>query len=167
MRCKCIEHVDCSSVVGERYIKEEYNEYKKLKESAGEGAVVVPLGDETQLSVVEAVDRSLMGESCAGLGGEARGKIVGAVSSDGVPSSRSVRVGDAMVVPTAKSSDQGHVMWVRRVHPDARLPTRGTEYAAAMDLYACEDGCVPVKGKVKVKKTALLFRLLCRRTTSV
>ena len=40
----------------------------------------------------------------------------------------------------------------RRVNPAAKLPTRGTDNAAAMDLHACEDGCVPATGKDRVAK---------------
>ena len=40
------------------------------------------------------------------------------------------------------SVDQGHVLWVRRVHPCAKLPAKGTTGSAGYDLSACEDGVV-------------------------
>ena len=47
-----------------------------------------------------------------------------------------------MILPSTASSDQGHVLWVRRVHPCAKLPTKGTSGSAGYDLFACEDGVV-------------------------
>ena len=40
---------------------------------------------------------------------------------------------------------------VARTHPDAKLPTRGSEYAAGWDLYALEEVEVPFRQSVKLR----------------
>jgi dUTP pyrophosphatase len=40
---------------------------------------------------------------------------------------------------------------VARVHPEARMPTRGSEHAAGWDLYSLEDTEVPFRGSVKLR----------------
>ena len=40
---------------------------------------------------------------------------------------------------------------VARVHPDSRMPTKGSEHAAGWDLYSLEDTEVPFRGSVKLR----------------
>lgn len=40
---------------------------------------------------------------------------------------------------------------VKRLVPEATLPTRGSEYAAGYDLYACDKAYIPKRGRVCVK----------------
>ena len=47
--------------------------------------------------------------------------------------------------------DGGLEVMVARTHPDARLPTRGSEHAAGWDLYALEDTSVPFRQSVKLR----------------
>ena len=47
--------------------------------------------------------------------------------------------------------DGGLEVKVARTHPDARLPTRGSEHAAGWDLYALEDTSVPFRQSVKLR----------------
>lgn len=39
---------------------------------------------------------------------------------------------------------------IKKLSPKARLPTRGSEFAAGYDLYAAKDTAVPARGKVLV-----------------
>lgn len=39
---------------------------------------------------------------------------------------------------------------VKKLSPQARLPTRGSAFAAGYDLYAAKDTVVPARGKVLV-----------------
>lgn len=39
---------------------------------------------------------------------------------------------------------------VKKLSPQGRLPTRGSEFAAGYDLYAAKDTTVPARGKVLV-----------------
>lgn len=39
---------------------------------------------------------------------------------------------------------------IKRLSPSAKLPTRGSEYAAGYDLYASKEAVVPARGKVLV-----------------
>lgn len=41
-------------------------------------------------------------------------------------------------------------LYVKLENPEARLPSYGSEYAAGMDLYACEDKVVPSQGRALV-----------------
>ena len=47
--------------------------------------------------------------------------------------------------------DGGLEVMVARTHPDARMPTRGSEHAAGWDLYALEDTSVPFRQSVKLR----------------
>ena len=40
---------------------------------------------------------------------------------------------------------------VARVHPDSRMPTKGSAHAAGWDLYSLEDTEVPFRGSVKLR----------------
>lgn len=40
---------------------------------------------------------------------------------------------------------------VARTHPDAKLPTKGSEYAAGWDLYALEDTEVPFRQSMRLR----------------
>tara|TARA_B100000085_G_scaffold194756_2_gene178571 strand:- start:305 stop:751 length:447 start_codon:yes stop_codon:yes gene_type:complete len=40
---------------------------------------------------------------------------------------------------------------VARVHPDAKMPTKGSEFAAGWDLYSLEDTEVPFRKSVKLR----------------
>lgn len=39
---------------------------------------------------------------------------------------------------------------VKKLHANAQIPTYGSDEAAGMDLYACEDGVVPAYGRLLV-----------------
>ena len=47
---------------------------------------------------------------------------------------------------------------VKKMHKDAKIPTKGTEGAAGHDLYAIEDKTIPAKGQ-QVVKTGISLRL--------
>jgi len=47
--------------------------------------------------------------------------------------------------------DEGLEVKVARTHPDAQLPTRGSEHAAGWDLYALEDTVVPFRQSMKLR----------------
>lgn len=56
-----------------------------------------------------------------------------------------------------KTTDAGAVtmeaapsLQVKKLSPQGRLPTRGSEFAAGYDLYAARDTTVPARGKVLV-----------------
>lgn len=50
-----------------------------------------------------------------------------------------------MTAPAAEPALQ-----VKKLSPQGRLPTRGSEFAAGYDLYAAKDTTVPARGKVLV-----------------
>lgn len=41
----------------------------------------------------------------------------------------------------------------KKLHPDAKLPTQGTEYAGCFDLYAVEDTTLCAGEPAKVSRT--------------
>ena len=52
--------------------------------------------------------------------------------------------------------DESLEVMVARTDDGARLPTRGSEYAAGWDLYALEEYVVPFRKSVKLR-TCLLY----------
>ena len=58
--------------------------------------------------------------------------------------------GAGMAAPTTRIADAPPLL-VKKLVPEARAPTRGSEFAAGYDLYAAKDTVVPAKGKVLVK----------------
>ena len=134
--------------VADKYLEEEYRAFKRFKEDSKPGEVKLPDGVMVSVAVVEAVDRTMMDEhQLTNTGTKVAGTLDDAICVAESPSSRRIRVGNATSIPNMKSSDQCHVMWVRRVHPDARLPRRSGDCAAGMDLYACTHGDVPSDNK--------------------
>ena len=47
---------------------------------------------------------------------------------------------------------------VKKMHEDAKIPTKGTRGAAGPDLYAIEDKTIPAKGQ-QVVKTGISLKL--------
>jgi dUTP pyrophosphatase len=46
--------------------------------------------------------------------------------------------------------DQSPALLIKKLSPKAKLPTRGSEFAAGYDLYAAKDGVIPARGKALV-----------------
>ncbi|CZT47946.1 probable dUTP pyrophosphatase [Rhynchosporium secalis] len=56
---------------------------------------------------------------------------------------------EAFPVPVTKVSEQPPLL-IKKLSDKARLPTRGSEFAAGYDIYAAKDTVVPSRGKVLV-----------------
>ena len=52
--------------------------------------------------------------------------------------------------PTMSVMEAAVPLHVKKLSPQARLPTRGSAFAAGYDLYAAKDTVVPARGKVLV-----------------
>jgi dUTP pyrophosphatase len=57
--------------------------------------------------------------------------------------------GATTTVP-APQADQASGLLIKKLSPNARLPTRGSAFAAGYDIYASKDTTVPARGKVLV-----------------
>lgn len=56
-----------------------------------------------------------------------------------------------MSTDTKTTTDNNNmVLKVKRLSNDARLPTRGSKFAAGYDLYAAHDAIISAKGKTMV-----------------
>lgn len=51
------------------------------------------------------------------------------------------------VTPAVTSLDQSPPLLIKKLSDKARLPTRGSEFAAGYDLYASKDIVIPAQGK--------------------
>ena len=55
------------------------------------------------------------------------------------------------MIPLGQVMEESLEVMVARTEDDARLPTRGSEYAAGWDLYALEESVVPFRKSVKLR----------------
>ena len=55
----------------------------------------------------------------------------------------------ATEIPVTKA-DSAPPLLIKKLSEKARLPTRGSEFAAGYDIYAAKDTVVPARGKVLV-----------------
>lgn len=66
------------------------------------------------------------------------------------PPAKRVKTVDASTPATAPAMDAAPPLLIKKLSDKARLPTRGSAFAAGYDVYAARDTVVPARGKVLV-----------------
>ncbi len=60
---------------------------------------------------------------------------------------------------TLRTQANSEKLLVKKMHPDAVLPKRGSTFAAGYDLFALEDDYLPVGGKSHAVRTGIAIRI--------
>lgn len=68
----------------------------------------------------------------------------------GESNSNGTATATAVTVPVTKMMDQSPPLLIKKLSDKARLPTRGSAFAAGYDMYASKETVVPARGKVLV-----------------
>ena len=130
-----------------KYMDEEYGLLTELRTKSRLDGKPIPMGEAlAQIAIVESEDVSVSSSR----DDSSAYTMAMVAQNQWVPTSRDVKIASMTIVPAQKSTDQRHVLWVRRVHPHAKLPCRGTDGSAGFDLFACGAGCIPPNGMLKV-----------------
>lgn len=72
------------------------------------------------------------------------------MSTSEAPASKRQKVDPTSTMAPVTSLETSPPLLIKKLSEKAKLPTRGSEFAAGYDLYAAKDTVVPSRGKVLV-----------------